>query len=70
MQEQQKECWREPCELAAKEQNPERLMDLVTRINRILEQKEQRLAAAPKQEVVSAVVQLAAAEAEDEDPHR
>lgn len=45
-------------------------MDLVTRINRILEQKEQRLAAAPKQEVVSAVVQLAAAEAEDEDPHR
>lgn len=45
-------------------------MDLVTRINRILEQKEQRLAAARKQEVVSAVVQLAAAEAEDEDPHR
>lgn len=50
MQRQQKERWRELCELAAQEQNPERLMELVTEINRILEQEEQRRVAARKQE--------------------
>lgn len=43
MQGQQKERWKELCELAAQEQNPERLMELVAEINRLLEQKEQRL---------------------------
>ena len=46
MQGQQKERWRELCELAAQEQNPERLMELVAEINRLLEEKEQRLIAA------------------------
>jgi hypothetical protein len=39
---QQKERWQELCELAAQEQNPERLMELVAESNRLLEQKEQR----------------------------
>jgi hypothetical protein len=43
MQGQQKERWKELCELAAQEQNSERLMELVAEINRLLEQKEQRL---------------------------
>ena len=46
IQGQQKERWKELCELAAQEQNPERLMELVAEINRLLEQKEQRLIAA------------------------
>ena len=46
MQGQQKERWKELCELVAQEQNPERLMELVAEINRLLEQKEQRLIAA------------------------
>jgi hypothetical protein len=58
MQGQQKERWRELCQLAAQEQHPERLMELVTEINRILEQEEQRRVAARKQE------------AENEDPRR
>ena len=49
MQGQQKERWKELCELAAQEQNPERLMELVAEIDRLLEQKEQRLIAARKQ---------------------
>jgi hypothetical protein len=53
MQGQQKERWKELCELAAQEQNPERLMELVAEINRILEQKEQRLVAAQRQQVDS-----------------
>ena len=48
MQGQQKERWKELCELAAREQNPERLMELVAEINRLLEQKEQRLIGARK----------------------
>ena len=43
----------ELCELAAQEQNPERLMELVAEINRLLEQKEQRLIAIGKQHVGS-----------------
>jgi len=49
MQGQQKERWKEFCELAAQEQNPERLMELVAEINRLLEEKEQRLIATRKQ---------------------
>ena len=37
------ERWRELCELAVQEQDPAKLMALVTEINRILETKEQRL---------------------------
>ena len=48
MQEQQKERWKELCELAAQEQNPKRLIELVAEINRLLEQREQRLIAARK----------------------
>lgn len=43
MQGQTKEKWEELCALAAKEQDPVKLMALVQEINRILEQKEQRL---------------------------
>jgi hypothetical protein len=39
----EKERWMELCELAAKEQDPAKLMALVAEINRILESKEQRL---------------------------
>ena len=53
MQGQQKERWEELCELAEQEQNPERLMELVVEINRLLEQKEQRLIAARNQQVGS-----------------
>ncbi len=53
MQGQQKERWKELCELAAQEQNPERLMQLVAEINRLLEEKEQRLTGAHKQHVGS-----------------
>jgi hypothetical protein len=42
----EKERWIELCELATKEQDPVKLMDLVAEINRILESKEQRLKAA------------------------
>ena len=37
------EQWRQLCELAAIEQDPERLIALVREINRLLEEKEQRL---------------------------
>jgi len=39
----EKERWMELCELAAKEQDPVKLMALVAEINHILEAKEQRL---------------------------
>ncbi len=42
----EKERWMELCELATKEQDPVKLMELVAEINRILESKEQRLKAA------------------------
>jgi hypothetical protein len=38
-----KERWMHLCELAALEQDPERLMQLVVEINRLLEEKEERL---------------------------
>jgi hypothetical protein len=37
------ERWRTLCELAAEEQDPQRLMELVEQINRMLEEKEKRL---------------------------
>ena len=37
------ERWRELCELAKKEQNPEKLLALVSEINRLLEEKQARL---------------------------
>jgi hypothetical protein len=38
-----RERWLELCELAAKEQDAKKLMVLVREINRLLEEKEQRL---------------------------
>ena len=35
--------WQKLCQQAATEQDPEKLLDLVKRINLLLEQKEQRL---------------------------
>ena len=35
--------WQKLCKQAATEQNPEKLLELVRRINFLLEQKEQRL---------------------------
>ncbi len=43
MQERVKERWLELCEQAAIEQNSEKLMVLVQEINRMLDEKEQRL---------------------------
>jgi hypothetical protein len=37
------ERWKQLCEQAAKEQDPEKLMELVAEINRLLEAKERRL---------------------------
>lgn len=38
-----KERWQELSEQAAKEQDPQRVLELVQEINRLLEEKEQRL---------------------------
>ncbi len=38
-----KESWLKLCEQAAVEQDPKKLMELVTEINRLLQEKEQRL---------------------------
>jgi hypothetical protein len=35
--------WMKLCELAAKEQDPEKLMELVAEINRLLSDKERRI---------------------------
>jgi len=43
MQGNLKEEWMQLCEQAAVEQDTERLMSLVTEINRMLDEKEQRL---------------------------
>jgi len=40
---QRKEEWTQLCEQAAVEKNPERLMELVQEINRLLQEKEDRL---------------------------
>ena len=45
MEGQTKERWYQLCELAAKEQDANKLIVLVTEINHLLEEKEQRLKA-------------------------
>jgi len=43
MNEETRELWMRLCEQAVEEQDPEKLMELVTEINRLLEEKEQRI---------------------------
>jgi hypothetical protein len=43
MQGEKRENWEKLCQMAADEKDPERLMDLVEKINRLLEEKEKRL---------------------------
>jgi hypothetical protein len=43
MQRERKERWFELCELAAVEEDPDKLVELVREINRLLEEKRQRL---------------------------
>ena len=40
---EQRERWLQLCEQAATEQDPEKLMELIAEINRLLEAKERRL---------------------------
>ena len=40
---QNRERWMELCELASKEQDPEKLLKLVQQINQMLEEKQNRL---------------------------
>ena len=40
---EQKEQWTQLCEQARVEQDPERLIELVTEVNRMLEEKEEHL---------------------------
>jgi hypothetical protein len=42
-----KERWRELCELAEKEQDPDKLIALIKEINRLLEEKQSRLTHEP-----------------------
>jgi hypothetical protein len=41
--EEEKESWKDLCALAAKEQNPDRLLELVRQISDLLEERERRL---------------------------
>jgi hypothetical protein len=43
MQGPQRERWLELCELAATEQNPEKLLQYVQEINRLLDEKQKRV---------------------------
>ena len=43
MEQEQKERWMELCEMAVKEQDPDKLLALTQEINRLLEDKEGRL---------------------------
>lgn len=43
MKDKTKEHWTQLCELAASEQDPDKLLELVKEINRMLEEKEKRL---------------------------
>lgn len=42
-----REKWMELCERAAREQDPERLMQLIAQINQLLEAKEHKLKSSP-----------------------
>ena len=48
MQEETKERWKELCEQAATEQNPEKFAAIITELNDVLEQKDLRLKEARK----------------------
>lgn len=48
MKGEKKEIWMQLCERAAAEQDPEKLMELVREINRLLEEKERRLKSGSK----------------------
>ncbi len=43
MKGQKREIWMQLCENAASEQDPDKLMELIKEINRLLEEKERRL---------------------------
>jgi len=43
MQEEVRERWEELCARAAVEQDPKKLLELIAEINRLLQEKEQRL---------------------------
>ena len=43
MEGETRERWEQLCQLAAREQDPNRLLELVSEINRLLSEKEQRL---------------------------
>jgi hypothetical protein len=45
--EENREKWMELCERAAQEQDPEKLMELIAEINRLLDAKERRLKGRP-----------------------
>jgi hypothetical protein len=47
MEDETHELWRILCEQAAVEQDPNRLLELVTRVNDLLEQQEKRLIGRP-----------------------
>ncbi len=47
MQGPQKERWMELCAQAAVEKNPDKMLELVREINRLLEEKERRLGITP-----------------------
>ena len=53
MQGEKGERWRALCELAAKEQDHEKLLDLIRQINDLLSEKEHRLAQARRQGIPS-----------------
>ncbi|HXM24350.1 MAG TPA: hypothetical protein VN948_24050 [Terriglobales bacterium] len=44
---EQKQRWMELCELASEEQDPKKLVALIAEIDRLLEEKKQRVAMAP-----------------------
>lgn len=47
MQSEKKQRWMQLCEQAAVEQDPHRMLELVTEINDLLEEKERRLGIVP-----------------------
>ena len=49
MKGEKKEIWMQLCERAATEQDPDKLMELIKQINDLLEEKERRLKASPKE---------------------
>jgi hypothetical protein len=54
MQGDKAERWRHLCEQAAVEQNPDKLMKLVTEITQLLDEKQQRLTQLPQNDTPTA----------------